>query len=44
MHHVVVVGAGHIGSTTIAGLLGEAGDYRITVADQIRPERRGGAL
>ena len=33
MHHVVVVGAGHIGST-IAGLLSEAGDYRITVADQ----------
>jgi len=33
MKHVVVVGAGHIGST-IATLLSEAGDYRITVADQ----------
>jgi saccharopine dehydrogenase-like NADP-dependent oxidoreductase len=33
MHHVVVIGAGHIGST-IASLLSEAGDYRITVADQ----------
>ncbi len=33
MKHVVVVGAGHIGST-IATLLSETGDYRITVADQ----------
>jgi len=33
MQHVVVIGAGHIGST-IASLLSEAGDYRITVADQ----------
>jgi saccharopine dehydrogenase-like NADP-dependent oxidoreductase len=33
VQHVVVVGAGHIGST-IASLLSEAGDYRITVADQ----------
>jgi saccharopine dehydrogenase-like NADP-dependent oxidoreductase len=33
MKHVVVVGAGHIGST-IASLLSETGDYRITVADQ----------
>ena len=33
MHHVVVIGAGHIGST-IASLLSEAGDYRITVADR----------
>jgi saccharopine dehydrogenase-like NADP-dependent oxidoreductase len=33
MHHVVVIGAGHIGSA-IASLLSEAGDYRITVADQ----------
>jgi saccharopine dehydrogenase-like NADP-dependent oxidoreductase len=32
MKHVVVIGAGHIGST-IASLLSEAGDYRITVAD-----------
>ncbi len=33
MKHVVVIGAGHIGST-IASLLSETGDYRITVADQ----------
>jgi saccharopine dehydrogenase-like NADP-dependent oxidoreductase len=33
MKHVVVIGAGHIGST-IAKLLSETGDYRITVADQ----------
>ncbi len=32
MKHVVVIGAGHIGST-IASLLSETGDYRITVAD-----------
>jgi saccharopine dehydrogenase-like NADP-dependent oxidoreductase len=33
MHHVVVIGAGHIGST-IAALLSEGGDYRVTVADR----------
>ena len=33
MKHVVVIGAGHIGST-IASLLSETGDYRVTVADQ----------
>ena len=33
MKHVVVIGAGHIGST-IASLLSEAGAYRITVADR----------
>ncbi len=33
MKHVVVIGAGHIGST-IDSLLSETGDYRITVADQ----------
>jgi saccharopine dehydrogenase-like NADP-dependent oxidoreductase len=33
MQHVVVIGAGHIGST-IASLLSGSGDYRITVADQ----------
>ena len=33
MKHVVVIGAGHIGST-IASLLSETGDYCITVADQ----------
>ena len=33
MKDVVVIGAGHIGST-IATLLSETGDYRVTVADQ----------
>jgi saccharopine dehydrogenase-like NADP-dependent oxidoreductase len=33
MKHVVVIGAGHIGST-IANLLSDTADYRITVADQ----------
>ena len=33
MNHVVVIGAGHIGST-IASLLSDTADYRITVADQ----------
>jgi saccharopine dehydrogenase-like NADP-dependent oxidoreductase len=33
MKHVVVIGAGHIGST-IASLLSDTGDYRITVADR----------
>jgi saccharopine dehydrogenase-like NADP-dependent oxidoreductase len=33
MLDVVVIGAGHIGST-IASLLSESGDYRITVADR----------
>lgn len=33
MKDVVVIGAGHIGST-IASLLSETGDYRITVVDQ----------
>jgi saccharopine dehydrogenase-like NADP-dependent oxidoreductase len=33
MHHVVVIGAGHIGST-IASLLSETGDYKVTVADR----------
>ena len=33
MHHVVVIGAGHIGST-IASLLSETGDYTVTVADR----------
>jgi saccharopine dehydrogenase-like NADP-dependent oxidoreductase len=33
MKHVVVVGAGHIGST-IATLLSETGDYRVTLADR----------
>ncbi len=33
MKHVVVIGAGHIGST-IASLLSDTGDYRITVVDQ----------
>ena len=37
MNHVVVIGAGHIGST-IAYLLSDSGDYRVTVADQ-SPER-----
>jgi len=40
MHHVVVIGAGHIGST-IAALLSEAGDYRITVADQSAEQLAG---
>jgi saccharopine dehydrogenase-like NADP-dependent oxidoreductase len=33
MQEIVVVGAGHIGST-IATLLSETGDYRVTVADR----------
>jgi len=33
MRDVVVIGAGHIGST-IAQLLSDTGDYRVTVADQ----------
>jgi saccharopine dehydrogenase-like NADP-dependent oxidoreductase len=33
MHQVVVIGAGHIGST-IASLLSETGDYTVTVADR----------
>ena len=33
MRDVVVIGAGHIGST-IATLLAATGDYRVTVADQ----------
>jgi saccharopine dehydrogenase-like NADP-dependent oxidoreductase len=40
MKHVVVVGAGHIGST-IASLLSETGDYRITVADQSAEQLAG---
>jgi saccharopine dehydrogenase-like NADP-dependent oxidoreductase len=40
MKHVVVVGAGHIGST-IASLLGETGDYRITVTDQSAEQLAG---
>ena len=37
MKHVVVIGAGHIGST-IASLLSETGDYRITIADRSAPQ------
>ncbi len=33
MQEIVVIGAGHIGST-IAALLSETGDYRVTVADR----------
>ena len=33
MQEIVVIGAGHIGST-IATLLSETGDYRVTVADR----------
>ena len=40
MKHVVVIGAGHIGST-IAHLLSETGDYRITVADQSADQLAG---
>ena len=32
---VALLGAGHIGQT-IAGLLGESGDYRVTVMDRSR--------
>ncbi len=40
MKHVVVIGAGHIGST-IASLLSDTGDYRITVADHSADQLAG---
>ena len=40
MKHVVIIGAGHIGST-IASLLSGTGDYRITVADRSAEQLAG---